>query len=428
MARLILILSGSLSSTYGGGQVYVRNLLLGFRKYSNLNIQVVSFIQMNKKTDGECQIRSSQFEGYPVVEISGPRQRFLEKLLQITEKFSPDLIHAHGEKELALDCAKIQGIPCVITVHHGGMICPAGSLMDCKDTICHRPVSDRNCLPCVCRNIPGTPFWYFLLRIIPFSIRSKLADFFRKRPFVLFLTPVFTATAAIEAKRRLIEKLKKADRILLPCKKLLEIFQENGIQKNLTILPHAIPEMERSAFPPITDKIRFFYLGRICYVKGLHIMLQAFQGLSPKEYELHIIGGAANKQEQLYLKRLQKKGQSLNLIWHGKVDHAKIPELIRQMHIMIHPTICLEIFGLNIAEALSSGRPVLATCCGGAEMQIQNEVNGWLIPPNDPGAMHQVLKKILENKNNIPMIAKECKKQTPYKEYIERLIKIYHEV
>ena len=183
--------------------------------------------------------------------------------------------------------------------------------------------------------------------------------------------------------------------------------------------------MEQSPFPPVTDKIRFFYLGRICYVKGLHIMLQAFQRLPPEKYELHIIGGTANKQERHYLKKLQKKGKNLNLIWHGKVDHAKIPELIQQMHIMIHPTICMEIFGLNIAEALSCGRPVLATCCGGAEMQIQNGVNGWLIPPNNPEAMHQVLKKILENKNNIPMITKEFKKQTSHKEYINNLIKIY---
>ena len=71
-------------------------------------------------------------------------------------------------------------------------------------------------------------------------------------------------------------------------------------------------------------------------------------------------------------------------------------ELISQFDIMIHPTISLEVFGLNIAEALALGKPVIATQCGGAEMQIRDAVNGFLVPPNDIEALKKAIMKIVK--------------------------------
>lgn len=50
---------------------------------------------------------------------------------------------------------------------------------------------------------------------------------------------------------------------------------------------------------------------------------------------------------------------------------------------------------MNISEALALGKPVLATRNGGAEMQIEDGVNGWLVPSNDAEAMRQKMDEIV---------------------------------
>ena len=145
------------------------------------------------------------------------------------------------------------------------------------------------------------------------------------------------------------------------------------------------------------DKIRFFYVGRICRVKGLHILLEAFSGIANRDMaELHIIGGAGNKGEQRYMEQLQQKYTSSNIVWHGKVAPNEVFATIKDFDVMVHPTICLEVFGLNIAEALSMNKPVLATRCGGAEMQIEDGVNGWLVAPNNVTALRNKMNEIIE--------------------------------
>ena len=71
---------------------------------------------------------------------------------------------------------------------------------------------------------------------------------------------------------------------------------------------------------------------------------------------------------------------------------------IKNLHVLVLPSICLEIFGLNISESLAMGKPVLATRCGGAEMQIEDGVNGWLIEPNNVEALYTKMEEIISNK------------------------------
>ena len=94
---------------------------------------------------------------------------------------------------------------------------------------------------------------------------------------------------------------------------------------------------------------------------------------------------------------LQQRYRASNIVWHGKVAPDKVFDTIKDFDVMVHPTICLEIFGLNIAEALAMNKPVLATRCGGAEMQIREGVNGWLVTPNDVVALRNKMNEILES-------------------------------
>ncbi len=158
-------------------------------------------------------------------------------------------------------------------------------------------------------------------------------------------------------------------------------------------MPHGVSQNESTPIPPTPDNtIRFYCLGRICHIKGIHILLQAFSGMPSNNVELHIIGSATGKSDNRYLRKLKHKYcHDSRIYWHGKIAADQMASAISSFHCLIHPAICLEVFGLDMAEALSAGKHVIATRCGGAEMQIADSGKPWLIRPNDPGALRDAL-------------------------------------
>ena len=157
-------------------------------------------------------------------------------------------------------------------------------------------------------------------------------------------------------------------------------------------------------------------------------MLAAFDRLDGSS-KLHIVGGAGNKDEERYMQRLQRKySHNSQIIWHGKVDNQQIYDLIKYFDIMIHPAICLEIYGLNIAEALVSSKPVIATRCGGAEMQIEDGVNGWLVEPNDINSLKLAMEFASDMylKNNLLKV--DTSRVKSIETHAKGLIEIYEEV
>ena len=126
--------------------------------------------------------------------------------------------------------------------------------------------------------------------------------------------------------------------------------------------------------------------------------MKAFSSIESPNIELHLIGGTGNKSEQRYQNRLKRKFcKDTRIIWHGKLSHEKTIELIKDYHCLIHPTICLEVFGLDIAEAMQQKKYVIATKCGGAEMQIKNDKDGLLVKPNDVNSMIFAITNYIEN-------------------------------
>lgn len=420
--NIIQIASGNFFSTYGGGQVYVKNIVNEMIR-QQCSLQVISFVSK------EGHIEKKQYKSIDLYEVGAEGTKDLQQLIR---QISPDIIHAHSHKAETVSIGKALHIPVIVTAHHGGIVCPAGTLLDSNDRICTQTVSHQHCLACCLRNIRSGKYWYPLMRLLPQKGYQQLGRGLTKLPFLPFITPIGQTALSIERKRMEWKTIAEGcNRMIAPCYAISEAMQRNGLDKDkITILPHGIPlPASVPSFPPVTNgKIKFFYVGRICYVKGLHVLLQAFSSVNNPHIELHLIGGTGNKTERRYERQLQKQYSSdPRIIWHGKVTPEQVFNTIRNFHVLIHPTICLEIFGLNIAESLAMGKPVLATRCGGAEMQIKEGVNGWLIEPNN---IEELTKKIQEIAIHINHHKPEnsTSKVISIQEHCKSLIRLYEEV
>lgn len=418
--KILQVASGDFFSSYGGGQVYVKNIIKELSSHDNLQISVISFTKTDK-------VERKDYGSAEIISISDQSPFSLEE--QIVAGLKPDIIHVHaGEAEFSR-IGRIHNIPVVVTCHHGGLLCPAGTRLDYKDCICTKGITHENCLPCVLKNTrTGLRLWYPLMRFVSEQSYLKLGKFLKNKRSIPFITPVGIAASHI---KRMYdywnEAAEKCSIMIAPCEAIGKTMVSNGLEYDkLRVVPHGIPlPQHRPEYPSVGNKIKFYYVGRICYVKGIHILLKAFHGINNEDIELHLIGGAVNKSEQRYMSDLQRHYQyDKRIIWHGKVSRDHIFETTKDFHISIAPTICLEIYGLNIAEALALGKPVIATRCGGGEMQIEDGRNGWLVEPNDADALRNKIVFAIENKHLLPAMSRNCA-AISIQEHCDKLLEIY---
>lgn len=419
--KLLQIASGNFFSTYGGGQVYVKNIVDEMIR-QGLDIAVLSFV------DKDIDITEHNYKGIQLWEIG--KQATSTSIEELLRTISPNIIHAHSQKALFASLGEHLNIPVVITAHHGGILCPAGTLMNADDAICKTTLSHKNCLKCCLANIRTGRGWYPVAKLLPKKTYIGLGKRLQKLPFIPFITPIGSVALAIENKINEWQTIcDKATKIIAPSNAIAYAMCRNGLAHDkVNVIPHGIPKETQYCHPNKNvkqEKIRFFYVGRICRVKGVHVLLEAFNRIkNSNKAELHIIGGAGNKSEGRYMQSLKQCYQSPNIIWHGKVPADKVFETIKDYDVMVHPAIYLEIFGLNIAEALAMDKPVLATRCGGAEMQIQEGVNGWLVAPNDIQVLRTKMEEIVEQGVTIDTTVLH-ENVISINEHVKELIRVY---
>lgn len=409
------------SSNRGGSLFYFRSIVDELLRQDNVSLTIILLIRAKSTT-------KKKYKGCDIYECCELND---EELMSLIKEINPDVIHAHPTYIKGQLCRTggSLGIPVVLTAHDGGIVCPVGSLLNCKDEICHLAMSHSNCLRCSLSTIRTGLYWYPLMRLIPKDAYLRLGHWLQRKPFILFVTPI--GQTAIKIKREQQEWqdiLCHCSRMIAPSQTMKEAMVRNGLDKGIVkVIPHGIPLPQYyPPFPSTQNGIKFFYVGRICYVKGLHVLLKAFNKLNSSNTELHIIGKASNKVEQRYEDLLHRMYQNNSrIIWHGKVAHEEVYNIINNFHISVSATICLESFGLNIAESLAMGKPVLASRCGGAEMQIEDGVNGWLVPTNNVNAMRQKMEEIIKMPESELAKMAGQKKVISIEEHCQELIKIY---
>lgn len=352
-----------------------------------------------------------------------------EKITEITRFFqyiSPSIIHSNMVDAIDVYAAKACNMPIVLTIHVGGAICPRGGVhgfMNYKDEICSTSIGSH-CIRCCAQDLPFPALSHLLYRTIPDRLLSWAANKVAGKQ-VFYISQFLNSFKDVTLRKEKIEIYKYAT-IIAANPRLKELLALNGVTENVVLLPHGVQSRPCLPFPKIDGVVKFFYVGRIQYAKGIHNMLRAFDGIDPSLYELHIIGDCSESSRgKKYKEHLSQLAKNKNVIFHGEIPNNELESIVKDMHVMIHPAIFLEVYGITIAESLSMGRPVLATCCGGAEMQVQDGINGWLIEPNNTIVMHDKIVGIINDKEQIISMSENCRIPHSLSQYATNLKLLY---
>ena len=105
--KLLLVTSSPLHSTYGGGQIYVKNLV------DELVRQGISTIIA---IPGSCFSQTESYKGCTIYTFeSSLAQTDFKSLYQLLTEVKPDIVHAHGFKTPFVQACKELNIICIIT-------------------------------------------------------------------------------------------------------------------------------------------------------------------------------------------------------------------------------------------------------------------------------------------------------------------------
>lgn len=413
---------------------FTRNVWKYLAKHQEQSEQGNELVLGTVLTDamGECYQERDEHDGHAYYKLhlkSGlSREESVRHIAEMFALIAPSVIHSNMIEGLDVEAASRLGIPICLTIPICGFVCPRGGgsgFLKYDDSICNQAVS-RRCARCVCCNLPAPVLSYGLFKLFPDSLGDYIYSHLRRNVF--YLTPFLMARQSVIDRIRCVGLYKKAV-IIAANKKLAGLLALNGLTENVRLIPHGVEERPRLSFPSIDGKVKLFFLGRIQYSKGLHVLLKALEGIDNSKYELHVIGDAEPaRREQRYYRKVLKMAQGKSVVFHGRLPNDKIDAVISDMHVMVFPTIYLEVYGISVAESLSIGRPVLATRCGGAEMQVQDGVNGWLVEPNCVQELRDKIQQLLDNPALIKAAAGNARLPHPITDYVERLWNLYKEL
>lgn len=95
-------------------------------------------------------------------------------------------------------------------------------------------------------------------------------------------------------------------------------------------------------------------------------------------------------------KLVKELGLSKKVFFIGNVNYFKIPRLYNTADV-IASTPKMEAFGLSVTEGMACGKPVVGTKVGGIPLQIQDNVNGFLVEAEDVSDTADKLIKLLKS-------------------------------
>ncbi|HRJ70794.1 MAG TPA: glycosyltransferase family 4 protein [Terrimicrobiaceae bacterium] len=158
------------------------------------------------------------------------------------------------------------------------------------------------------------------------------------------------------------------------------------------------PEMrERLGFDPRRPLVGI--VGRLQHWKGMHVFLEAMETIV-REYPgcQGVVVGGSYGLEPDYPAFLDEQLAARNLRETVRMAGAQrnVPDWMQAMDVVVHAS-AQEPFGLVVVEAMSLGKPVIATVPGGPREVVTHETSGLLVPEGDARALADAIGRLLSD-------------------------------
>jgi glycosyltransferase involved in cell wall biosynthesis len=251
---------------------------------------------------------------------------------------------------------KKAGIPIVVRLSDFAMVCPQE----------HCLRDDLPCELCVNGNLWHSIFYRCVQNSFVASTLNVLATHFHRFRHYFDLIDVFVTTNYF----------------------VYYMMLKIGFSKNRLRCIPTFTDIE--SFKPnisLLKKNHILYVGRLEYVKGIHVLIDALSLLYQRRPDLNIkttlLGSGNEKYHNLLERNIKKAGIENAIQLAGEVNSSEVAELLNKSFLSVIPSLCYESLPNSILESYSCGTPVLASDIGSLRECVTHGETGYLFCPGN---------------------------------------------
>ncbi|MGD0169590.1 MAG: glycosyltransferase family 4 protein [Smithella sp.] len=339
----ILMLHGHYSDI-GGAEVVINNQITKLKERGH-EILLFSFGEKNINEKNLIVVKEPKSDFLKYVYQYLINLKGYARLKKTIKSFKPDIIHLHNIDKHALTfLLPVKNYKTFRTIYDFGIVCPSfwGVHKD-ERKACDQGIGFK-CIKHGCITPLLYPFYYYLFKIKHYFQKKRINGY----------------TTATE---------------------LLKNYMHNQGFKNIFVFPYFTTK--HSYILENTMGKQILFVGRLEENKGCESLIRAFNIVIKNipDATLTVIGSGLQEG------KLKNLSGSLNLAgsinFAGSVPNNQIVKYYLNSSVVVVPSICMDNSPIVIYEALSFGKPVIATNRGGNPELIKNGYNGFVVDANN---------------------------------------------
>jgi glycosyltransferase involved in cell wall biosynthesis len=218
-------------------------------------------------------------------------------------------------------------------------------------------------------------------------------------PVILHLhsgrTKVFYDTLPRFAQRLISRQLSVAEAVIVLSESWRSFVLGIAPKAHVIVMPNYVEIPQKPAIPNYEAQVKLLFLGLIGENKGIYDLLSAFAAAIKNEPRLFLRIGGNGEVEKARI-CVHELGLAAHVEFLGWVDGETKNELLSDTDIFVLPSYN-EGLPVSVLEAMSWGIPVITTPVGGIPELIEDQVNGFLVPPGDISALQQLLECLAQH-------------------------------
>lgn len=198
----------------------------------------------------------------------------------------------------------------------------------------------------------------------------------------------------------------RCDVVFSPSKSLADELISHGLKKPIKVLPNSVDKAFCKKISLIEKKKlkksfgisgkSLVYMGRISYEKSVDQVVKAVGQVVKKMPKITLLIVGDGPEKKSLEKLVGDLGIKKNVIFTGFLEGGRLVESLQASDIFVTAS-KTENMPLSVLEAMSASLPVVAADALGIPEIVKNNVNGFLVKPNDPKDMARKIIKVLSD-------------------------------
>lgn len=172
-----------------------------------------------------------------------------------------------------------------------------------------------------------------------------------------------------------------------------------GATSPIKVIPNGL---DLSTYSEIESNIEYrnfvLFVGRLVFYKNLNTVIASFEDVVKKSpgSKLCIVGDGPMRNK--WEKMVSDRGLNKSIVFYGYVSDEKKIELLSKCSALLLPS-SVEGFGLVILESFAMNKPVLVADARPSNELVDDGVDGFILPLNDPTHWSEKISFLLDNKD-----------------------------